>query len=745
MEIDKLKISIEDMIREEIDKDIEESIREYMSTRWSDWFTLEKFKVLRVHGVEVTQSIQYYRANEHLTDPSDRGPDNSLRLVAYKPAWVRVYVRRYHKPIANVTGTVDVERQVFGKLWNKVATLTAEPPGSVTAENVVTSYSTERGNISSTLNFIIPEEKMFGNLRLRITINSGNVSDTKTVEIDATLKQTLKLSGIMVGYNGPNATGTANINLAAPVLADLQNTSPWTLTTYPVSEATYRVVSTITQIQPLTDPPNCAGCCSTNWSNLLADLAVEKVADGNQPGQLYYGLLANGIPMGPVIGCASSVVGSGNNGDQVTMAHELGHQLGFGHSPCNVPGEAGYPAYEPYDPAGTSTASIGEYGLDINNGDVKSPANHKCYMSYCGPQWMSLNRYGRLVQHNDLNPEFVGTSYIWVREWRRYDPFWRFEPDPPPYKIRINPMDVISIIGVVSRNKVIIKSVTRVATHVKLDGKNRLPMTAELLDNKGNALSTASVYRLPHTATGCDCPSCHDQTEPDNFAIQAFLPNVAAGARLRLFCDKEGKEMWSVNAPEKEPRITSFRPSVRRDGVLRVSCGIDHSVKQPELWVRWSDDDGKSWHPVQTRLSLGARTKGVHTFDLSLRSVPAGKVLLQLVVNDGFFTTISKSRAIEVPKQPPAVSLLHPQQSEVIGAQRPMRLWAIVNDNIGRKLKTNKCFWFVDGKEVAQGTEAWMTAPTEGKHTCLLQVDIDGEKIEREVEFETIVVDAQAS
>ena len=38
-----------------------------------------------VAGIEVTQSIQYYQASQHLTDSKDRGPDNSVHLVANKP------------------------------------------------------------------------------------------------------------------------------------------------------------------------------------------------------------------------------------------------------------------------------------------------------------------------------------------------------------------------------------------------------------------------------------------------------------------------------------------------------------------------------------------------------------------------------------------------------------------------------------------------------------------------------------
>ena len=45
-----------------------------------------------IRGVEVTQAIQYYRSRNHLTDAADRKPDNSMPLIANKPAWVRVYV-----------------------------------------------------------------------------------------------------------------------------------------------------------------------------------------------------------------------------------------------------------------------------------------------------------------------------------------------------------------------------------------------------------------------------------------------------------------------------------------------------------------------------------------------------------------------------------------------------------------------------------------------------------------------------
>ena len=41
---------------------------------------------LHIDGVEVTQAIEDRSADQHLTDSADRGPDNSIRLVADKAA-----------------------------------------------------------------------------------------------------------------------------------------------------------------------------------------------------------------------------------------------------------------------------------------------------------------------------------------------------------------------------------------------------------------------------------------------------------------------------------------------------------------------------------------------------------------------------------------------------------------------------------------------------------------------------------
>ena len=271
-----------------------------------DWF-LDRFR-FRIVGMEVTQAIQYYSASSHLTDPADHGADNSVRLIAGKPAWVRVYVRTGWRTadIPAVTGTLQVSKRVFGFFYPPGPVLVAQPPGTVTARSAP-PYATERGTLGYSLNFIIPSNTMCGHLRLVATVQTpGGASDTMTIFVDVTLEQRLRLAGIMVSYNGPASTapGAPMLNLAAPTLTNLQSTAATTLLMFPVRSAgTYRTAGTVNWTLPLTDAPSCPGCCTPNWVALNTAVDAQRTADGNRTDVLYYGLMAPGIPMGPIIGC----------------------------------------------------------------------------------------------------------------------------------------------------------------------------------------------------------------------------------------------------------------------------------------------------------------------------------------------------------------------------------------------------------------------------------------------------------
>lgn len=704
---------------------------------------------LHVQGVEVTQAIQYYRASAHLTDAADRGPDNSVTLIAGKPAWVRVYVRSGFRtsPINNVTGTVEVFRRHSGLFYGSIATLTPQPPGVVTAESAP-AYATERGTLSSTLNFILPADEMCGYLRLRVHVTAPGYEAETTVNLEVTLRQTLRLAGIMVGYNGPAGTapGAPTLNLAAPTIANLQATSAWTLLTFPVrSAATYRSAGTVTWNLPLTDAPSCPGCCTPNWVALNTAVQAQRTADGNRTDVLYYGLMATGIPMGPIVGCNTGGVSTGSNGGGVTMAHELGHACGLPHAPCGTPGDPNYPAYEPYDPAGTPQASIGEYGLDISNGSIMSPSMFKDMMAYCGPRWISLYNYGRLTNNTNLAPVRACVDYPWWKDIVAYDPILipeKWLPDPPPdpaWRRRVvEPEPLVSVIGVVhAENEVEIKSLMRLEALRHVSNGAMTDLTAELIGADGRILADAPLFRLrSHGQGGCGCVGEDESGQLRYpYIFQAFVSNVAPGAALRI--RRGDRELWSRRAPDSEPRVTAFKGRFKR-GDKGEQLMVEWQVKsagdlEPEGWLQWSQDRGQTWY------ALAAGLMGTSAV-LGASSLPPGRVALRLLVSDGFHTAVSRLVTVTIPDRPPSVSVMSPREGQTFVAGEAMRMWGAVSYGDGESVEVKSARWLVDGKEVATGLDVFVTAPPAGDHRLTLAVIAKGAKADQTVKFKTIRV-----
>lgn len=690
------------------------------------------FKTLRVHGIEVTQGIQYYRAHEHLTQALDQGPDNSVRLVAGKTAWVRVYLRSgLPNTIPGVTGILNVYHRHHGAWW-LAATLNANTPGNATA-NTNADYHVERMATSATLNFIVPAQMMCGPVRVEAVItataNGTTYTDTRDAKLDVTLHQTLKLAGIMVAYAGPDGTGTGTLTLPAPTLADLQATSAWMLKTHPLSAIDYRVAGTVVWGTPLTDPQFPPGGCSVNWDSLGATLFSAVIADGNKPNYIYYALMAAGIPMGPVGGCGWADVVAGPNGNQTTMAHEVGHGLGIAHSPCGNVGTSSpdYPAYKPYDAGGLPSASIGEYGLDVDTGGVRQPGISKDFMSYCNPAWISLYHHGRLIQHPMLHADRACVDDRFWDDW--VDGPVLLLPWVPLLTDVVKPGPLITVIGVIDYDDAVsIHSVVRVATRPLTGGEWVGGLTAELLDDAGQVIAKGPVQAVTSQASGCGC-SGHGDKGPRRRLFRATLPDTARGSVLRIVA-RNGDEKWSRRAPAVEPSVTIERAEIR-DTTLslgwRVTAARGVTV---ELWVRWSSD-GEDWSGLMQGIT-GDR------IDLDIAGLPAGDAFFQVLAHDGFSTAEASTGPLSVPEGVPTLAILHPQNGDKVPARRTIRLHGRVTVNGSEVLTPEDCRWQIDGEGVGSGTEAFVTAPAPGRHTCTLIVDRAAGTLEISTQFESL-------
>src|SRR5581483_9301129 len=722
------------------------NLQDDITIDWTKW--LEPY----VKGVEVTQAIQYYQAASHLTDANDRGADNSVTLVANKPAWARVYVRSGLFGISKtVTGNLKIERRIgpFNALWSNVATLTPRPPAAVATQTNPT-YATERSSIAASLNFIIPQDQMWGFLRLTVSIwevggSANSPVDTYTLELDVTLKQTLRLRGVLISYNGPdptvNPTNPPNINLAAPTVADLQATAAWTLTTNPVeSQGAFSSAGNLAWSTPLTGVATNPGGCSTQWLQLNAAVAQVRTNDGNRTDVIYYGLLPAGTPIANVGGCESSGVSTGPNGAQVTMAHEVGHGAGLQHGPCGTPGDPNYPAYEPYDPANTPTASLGEYGLDINNGTIHQP-NEKDYMSYCSPPWISLYHHGRLINNSKFNPTRVGIS-----RWRPPDLVdlylwpWEYIPDPPswernPGDLRMKAEPVISIIGVVNeQGEIQVQSVMRVMALPQVPNARATNYRAQLIGSQGNIAASATVMRLESSGCGCGERDEAGMRARQPFAFQALLPDIERGLALRIVRLGEeaasDKEVWMRRAPEGEIKIGRFDVRLgRTSGTARWKVSAE-GIESVDFAIQFSKDRGKSWN----NLAVGLRGD---EYKFATDWLPSGEIIFRLLAHDGFQTTHMDSEPVEIPERPPIVTILHPQNEGEYAEGQPLRLWGAITTT-GEPVDPERCVWIVGNETVGHGTDVWITAPREGTHRCRLVCESKSGKSEARVTFKTI-------
>ncbi len=693
---------------------------------------IKKLSKLSIVGLEISQATQYYRADEHLSDAADRGVDNSIRLIAGKPAWVRVYLSSLFG-VSGITGTLEIQRRHKGFLWITIATLSPAPPALTSIpSDLLASYAATREALNATLNFIIPSGTMFGTLRLVARVSAGSSSAETSTIVAVTLRQTLRLAGVMIAYNGPSssAANAPNLQLPAPTLADLMAMGATALSLFPVqASADFRAAGTITLTNHLQDTSFPTSGCGAGWNALHAQVANARTADGNQPGWIYYGIFPTGVPLGPVGGCGGGGVAVGPVNEPGVLAHEAGHAAGLDHAPAGgAPNpDPNYPAYEPYDPPNTPQASIGEYGLDVNNGNIASPQTFRDFMAYGGPSWISPYHYGRLLNNASLNPVTVGVDHLWWKdlvlvEYKKWP--WIPQPDPPPlnWELPVYPpyypkQKVISLIVRVERGVIAeVLHVARTEVSAGLEAEKATGFVAMLSGKNNETLAQAPLLRLTRQASGCGSCDGGGDDNSTSYLAQAFVPDVDRGAALEI---TDGNTVvWQRKAPEKPITVKEFSARLEegsKDGGALIHLEWALTAPASELWLRWSTEHDKgNWRSLSTTLS--GKTDRI---DPGL--LPAGEVLLQLVAHDGFFSSPSKSVSLRVPERPADVSILHPVEGHTYLAGQTLRLWGAATGSDGKPVAARNLLWLLGEKELGHGPELW-TPLEAGEHTLSLQV-----------------------
>ena len=688
-----------------------------------------------ISGIEVTQAIQYYRSDQHLTDASQQRPDNSLPLVAYKPIWLRIYVSggltgRGHRFTASVSAerhemvnpNTGVMKWTPVGLFRPATTLSLpESPGPYTPY----SYFVERSYSPNTINVVLPADVAYGVLRLHVELSRMRlpieslpvppVLDVRDLLIEAGYAQHLRVRGIPVAYDGPALPGGVT-TLPAPTLTDLIRMARTAHSVLPVSSAgSYSLAGGITISNTLVGSAE-SGFCSEPWQDLMEDLIEAADDDGNRDDVVYIGLIPSNLPSSDR-GCEGGGVAGVLNYDGMAMAHEIAHAAGVLHAPCGVTGgvDPDYPTYAPYP-----DASIGEFGLDINNGAMYAPRWTFDLMSYCAGKWISPYTHERLFNNQLFSPVYVGPKVT--------GPGRGPIPHAPSWKVPRQ--RVIAVIGrVTDSGSVEVRSVRRVEAIPVVRRARRTGLVAQLLGAGGDVLVEAPVWSVtPH---GCGCGGAEElrsQAAAFGRSFHGYLPDVARGSALRLvriaeYAGEPPAPVWQVDAPPRAPRIGAIR--VQR-APRRVTLTWNADAARPLVFsVQVPSGRGRSWDSVATGLS---RPKLV----LPIDRVPSGRVRFRVLAHDGFHSTAKVSPPLTIPERGPAVTITYPLADQPHPVTAPLRLCAVVHDQPADA----RVSWELNGARVGDRSDVWLPAiERSGRHTCRVTVRVGRRSVSSTVRF----------
>jgi hypothetical protein len=188
-----------------------------------------------------------------------------------------------------------------------------------------------------------------------------------------------------------------------PLIDDLSYLTPYPIKMLPIPAANYQTHASISY-QPSQSEHNLD--TRKGWQLLLN--VITSVHDMEDPSgdSHYYGLVnsydAHGCNDSCITGVANlggkSAVGWTGFGEGTveaskTLVHELGHNFGRKHVLCT----GSEPDIDPNYPY--PDGSIGQFGLDVQEGILYDPAIYKSFMSYCYDTWTSDYTYWNIYKY----------------------------------------------------------------------------------------------------------------------------------------------------------------------------------------------------------------------------------------------------------------------------------------------------------------------------------------------------------
>jgi len=184
-------------------------------------------------------------------------------------------------------------------------------------------------------------------------------------------------------------------------------------------------------------------------------------------------------------------------------------------------------------------------------------------------------------------------------------------------------MWVMTVSGRLADGEIEVDRVLTLETTPVRGGRCLPGMRLDLIDDVGRIVATAPVQAIGGQAIGGQ--AIGDQ------AIFAEMPEPPRGSTLRIVRDEE--EIWIRESAGAPPRVEGLQGAV--DGpCVRLSWQEEVYVDTPLRLLRWSADEGKTWHVLDAVCEVDEAT-------VPLALLPCS-ALVQVVIADGFDTAVSE-------------------------------------------------------------------------------------------------------
>lgn len=369
---------------------------------------------ISISRVALYQAVEIDLFDGELVQPGERNAD----VVQNREALVRVFV----SPAAGFSS-----REISARIF-----IENEGDIQVFHQKKVVSGASSQNDLASTFLLDVPADVLEAETKYWIelaecgplptgSVGTVRVPPTPGINADFAARQTgvIKVVFVPVVHDGRTPdVSPATIEAYAREVAKL----------YPTTGVEASVRGGITSNQSGT---------SVDLGSTL-DLVTDRRADDGVAGDVYYyGLIdpassfnnycnggcTTGIGWVPDAGGfwaddhrAAVGIGFGTRGVG-TFSHELGHNHGRNHAPCG--GASGADGSYPY-----SGALIGSWGYDRDEQELLDPANHRDFMSYCDPSWVSDYTYQAFLERiaslngsasSQANVLSVGPMQTWYR------------------------------------------------------------------------------------------------------------------------------------------------------------------------------------------------------------------------------------------------------------------------------------------------------------------------------------------